>query len=573
VQDLAANMLETQALRQTLPGHAFSSDTAWQEAFEATFPYQETQDQVSAIEAVKEAMEQNEPMDHLVCGDVGYGKTEVAMRAAFKAVMDGKQVAVLVPTTILAQQHFQTFRERMAAFPITVEMLSRFRSKGRQQHIIEQLREGSVDIIIGTHRLVQDDVGFKDLGLVVIDEEQRFGVAAKEKLKGFSQLVDILTLTATPIPRTLYLSLTGARHMSVISTPPMARLPIQTTVAPYSNEKVRAAILMELNREGQVFYLHNRVKSIANLSAKLKKLVPEARIEFAHGQMSERELERTVQRFIDGKFDVLLCTTIIESGVDIPNVNTIIIDRADRFGLAELYQLRGRVGRDKHQAYAYLLLPEAGPLRFDAKSRVQAMQKYSSLGAGFKLALRDLETRGAGNLLGSEQSGHITAVGFDLYCQLLDRTVRQLNKKPVPLIVDVDVKLDFIDLSPNAPDNENAAMLPISYMEDEKMRVELYRRISGLTVLADLDRLKKELQDRFGRAPIPVRNLLKISEIRIRAAGHRISEVEVRSQKLMLKRGAIYVMINKRFPLLPENPPGKMLDAILAFIKNKVPEL
>ena len=401
-----------------------------------------------AILETKADMERAKPMDRLICGDVGFGKTEVAIRAAFKAVLDGKQVAVLVPTTVLAQQHFNTFRERMADYPVRLELLSRFRARRAQQEVVRDLAAGAVDIVIGTHRLVQEDVTFKDLGLVVIDEEQRFGVMHKEKFKMLRKLVDVLTLSATPIPRTLYLALSGARDMSTIQTPPHDRLPVETVVAQYDERLIRDVIQRELNRGGQVFFLHNRVMTIQTMARKLEALLPQARIVVGHGQMHSDELEEVMTRFVNGAADVLLSTTIIESGLDIPNANTIIIDRADRFGLSDLYQLRGRVGRYKHQAYAYLLLPRHAQLLSDVRKRMSALKQYSTLGSGFKIAMRDLEIRGAGNLLGAEQSGHITAVGFELYCQLLKQSIARVKGEKLKPRVDVQVQLDFLALNP-----------------------------------------------------------------------------------------------------------------------------
>lgn len=568
IEDMASTLLETQAARETLEGYAFSGDTAWQHEFEAAFPYQETDDQINAIEAVKADMESIRPMDRLICGDVGYGKTEVAMRAAFKAVMEGKQVAVLVPTTVLAQQHLNTFCGRMAAFPVRIEMLSRFRTKGQQHEVIKELKSGVVDIVIGTHRLVSPDVRFKDLGLVIIDEEQRFGVEHKERLKQLRRLVDVLTLTATPIPRTLYMSLTGARDMSTIQTAPQERIPVETHVIEYSDALVRDVILRELNREGQVFYLHNRVTTIHNVYLKLKQLIPEARIGVGHGQMTEKRLSGVMDKFINRHLDVLLCTTIIESGVDIPNVNTILIDRADRFGMADLYQLRGRVGRYKHKAYAYLLLPRHGALFDTARKRINAIKRYSSLGAGFKLALRDLEIRGAGNLLGAQQSGHIAAVGFDLYCQLLRRTIAA-HKGEAPLqVVDVEVKLDFIDLSPRHAESPDAVALPYSYIEDENHRVDAYRYIAGAGSEREIDQLYAGFQDRFGPLPEPVDRLLKVARIRILASHKQVTEVEVRDDKLILTHNNDYIMFERRFPRLEAQTPSARLDEIIEFIRN-----
>ena len=569
VRDLASALLETHAHREALGGHAFSKDGAWQHEFEAAFPYQETDDQHQAILDTKQDMESRRPMDRLICGDVGYGKTEVAMRAAFKSVMDGKQVAVLVPTTVLAQQHFDTFIERMAAYPVSIEMLSRFRTRAQQAAAVRRVNEGAVDIVIGTHRLLQKDVKFKDLGLVIIDEEQRFGVRHKEHFKHLRELVDVLTLTATPIPRTLYMSLTGAKDMSTIQTPPQERLPIETLVAPNEDEIVRAAILRELNRGGQVFYLHNRVKSIHFVQDRLRKLVPEAKIGVGHGQMNEKELAAIMHKFVRGEFDLLLCTTIIESGVDIPNVNTILIDRADRFGMADLYQLRGRVGRYKHQAFAYLLLPRHGRLFDTARKRIGAIKRYSSLGAGFKLALRDLEIRGAGNLLGSEQSGHIAAVGFDLYCQLLKRTVAGLKGEKVPPIIEVSVKLDFIELSTAAEDHAQSAVIPSSFMEDENLRVTMYRKIAQAAAEPEIERLREELRDRFGPLPEPLERLLKIARLRILAATKGIQSIEVQGDKVMMMRQNDYIMPCGKFPRLKSADATARLEEMIGIVQAK----
>ncbi|MCX6998358.1 MAG: transcription-repair coupling factor [Kiritimatiellaeota bacterium] len=567
-RDLAGQLLETQAARATLPGHAYAPDTPWQHEFEAAFPFQETPDQLAAIMAVKRDMESARPMDRLICGDVGYGKTEVAMRAAFKAVMDGRQVAMLVPTTILAQQHFETFAERFAAYPFSIEMLSRFRSRAQQAEVVRRLRAGGVDIVIGTHRLVQPDVAFKDLGLVIIDEEQRFGVAHKEQIKQLRQLVDVLTLTATPIPRTLYFSLTGARDLSTIQTPPRDRLPVETIVAPLSDELVRAAILREINRGGQVFYLHNRVRTIEHVRQSLRALVPEARIEAAHGQMPEGQLAGLMRRFVHGEFDVLLCTTIIESGMDIPAVNTILIEHADRFGLADLYQLRGRVGRYKHQAYAYLLLPRHGRLFDTARQRIGAIKQFGSLGAGFKLALRDLEIRGAGNLLGAEQSGHIVAVGFDLYCQLLKRSVAALKGEKPALLVEVETRLDFLDLSTAGAAGAGAAVLPHAYIEDENLRVRAYGDIAAASSAGDLNRLRASLRDRFGPLPPAAERLLKVAGLRILAAARGLQFIEVIGDKVMLRRGADWLQVDSRFPRLSSATPAAKLDELLRLVRG-----
>ena len=566
LRDLASSLLEIQAQRSHLPGHAFPSDVPWQHEFEASFPYWETPDQHTAIVAVRSDMESARPMDRLVCGDAGYGKTEVAMRAAFKAVMGTKQVAVLVPTTVLAQQHFETFSERMSSYPVRIEMLSRFRSRSQQIETLKGLAKGTVDIVIGTHALLQPDVQFKDLGLVIIDEEQRFGVTHKEHLKHIRRLTDVLTMTATPIPRTLYMSLTGARDISIIQTPPNERMAIETIVTTNTDKTVRDAIMRELSREGQVFYLHNRVMTIEHVMKRLTQLLPEARIAVAHGQMPTSELAAVVQKFAGGEFDVLLCTTIMESGVDIPRANTILIDRADRFGIADLYQLRGRVGRSNRKAYAYLLLPAHGDIDTDARKRIAAIKQHSSLGAGFRLALRDLEIRGAGNLLGAEQSGHISAIGFGLYCQLLKRTVAQQKGEPMPPVIDVDMSLDFIELA-GAAAPDNSAIIPYGYIEDERQRVGTYRRMAEAASLSEIVSLKDELKDRFGPVPPQLGRLLKIAELRIVAAQHGIRKVETREGKVMFTRGDDYVKSGPLFPRLTARIPDTMLNELARLLR------
>jgi transcription-repair coupling factor (superfamily II helicase) len=591
VRDIAAEMLALQAARATQPGHAFPIDTPWQREFEGAFLFEETPDQWKAIHATKADMEKPRPMDRLICGDVGFGKTEVAIRAAFKAVMGGRQVAVLVPTTVLAQQHFNTFRERMADYPVRIELLSRFRTRGQQKTVITGLAAGSVDIVIGTHRLVQDDTSFKDLGLVIIDEEQRFGVLHKEKLKLLRKTVDVLTLTATPIPRTLYLAMSGARDMSTIETPPHDRLPVETLVTQYDERLIRDAIQRELNRGGQVFFLHNRVATIDAMALKLKALVPTARIVVGHGQMNADDLEEVMTGFINGEADILLSTTIIESGIDIPNANTIIIDRADRFGLSDLYQLRGRVGRYKHQAYAYLLLPRHAALLSDARKRLSAMKQYSTLGSGFKVAMRDLEIRGAGNLLGAEQSGHITAVGFELYCQLLKQSVAALKGEKLRTCVEVTVRLDFLALHPdetNAPEppasrtktsgsareaepirnpksairNGGVAAIPSRYIEDSRQRIEIHRKLAQAMDRAAVEVLRGELRDRFGPLPEAVELLLLVAELKILAAERGISSIEVREDRLMLMRDGDYIQMGSRFPRLTKKTPNARLGEI-----------
>lgn len=584
VRDIAAELLAIQAVRESQPGHAFAPDTPWQREFESSFIYEETPDQARAIEETKADMEKPKPMDRLICGDAGFGKTEVAIRAAFKAVMDGKQVAVLVPTTVLAQQHYNTFRERMAAWPVRIELLSRFRTRTQQQRIIRDLAAGAVDIVIGTHRLLQDDIEFKDLGLVVIDEEQRFGVLHKEKLKMMRRLVDVLTLTATPIPRTLYLALCGARDMSIIQTPPQDRLPVETIVCQYDERIVRDAIQRELNRGGQVFYLHNRVMTIQTVAQKLRELVPHARIVVAHGQLPSDELEDVMTQFVNGTADVLLSTTIIESGLDIPNANTIIIDRADRFGLSDLYQLRGRVGRYKHQAYAYLLLPKHARLLTDVRKRISAIKQYSTLGCGFKVAMRDLEIRGAGNLLGREQSGHITAIGFDLYCKLLKQSIAALKGQQEQPQPQVEVKLDFLVWGADvaAPAQHHTmqrprsaaigAVIPQSYIADPVQRIEIYRRIAQATKPAELQQLEAELRDRFGPVPQQVRLLLDIAGLKLLAAARGIASIEVKADKLMLKRQGDYITIGGRFPRLTRKTPAARLNEIKTLVQTVCPQ-
>ncbi len=575
VRDLAAGLLEIQAARESMAGTAFPPDTPWQNEFEASFPYQETDDQERAIHDVKRDMENSRPMDRLVCGDVGYGKTEVAMRAAFKCVMNGKQVAVLAPTTVLAQQHYEVFAERMAAYPVRVELLCRFRTLQEQAGVVRALATGGVDIVIGTHRLIQPDVRFKDLGLVIIDEEQRFGVGHKERFKHLQQLVDVLTLTATPIPRTLYMSLTGAKEISVIQTSPKARQAIETIVAKNDDRVIRDAILRELNRGGQIYYLHNRVHSIERVRARLAALVPEARLAVGHGQMPTAELARIMRDFARGDYDLLLCTTIIESGLDIPNVNTILIDRADRFGMADLYQLRGRVGRSSRKAYAYMLLPVHGHLLDISRQRIQAILEHTELGAGFRLAMRDLEIRGAGNLLGPEQSGHIAAIGFDLYCQLLRYTIAQMSKaaagagKPPPgappmptRIVHVEVKLDFIDLSAQAADPARSAFLPVNYVEDERLRIGVYRRIASAMTFEEIAGLREEFKDRFGALPPPLARLLKIAGLRLLAAEKKLTMIEVQEGKLIFHRQNELLQIKGRFPRLHAPDTDAQLDEI-----------
>ena len=515
VTDLASDMLRLQAARAAKPGIAAPPDTHWQREFEAAFPFTETVDQVHAIADTKSDMQQPRPMDRLICGDVGYGKTEVAMRAAFKAVDAGRQVAVLVPTTVLAEQHHRTFRDRMAEYPVSVEVLSRFRSKSEQKTILEGMAAGAVDIVIGTHRLIQKDIRLHDLGLLIIDEEQRFGVEAKEMLKHLRLEVDVLTLSATPIPRTLHLSLLGIRDISNLETPPQDRQAIETRISRFDAELIRHAIVRELNRGGQVYFVHNRVYNIRAIADRLQSIVPEARIDIAHGQMREHELEDAMFRFVRGQTDVLVATTIIESGLDIPNANTIFIHQADRYGLADMHQLRGRVGRYKHRAYCYLMLEEGKPVTPKAARRLKAIEEFSELGAGFKIAMRDLEIRGAGNILGTEQSGHISAVGYELYCRLLENAVRALKNEPLRESIHV------------AHDLPVSAFLPPGYVPPGRQKIEVYRKLSNVGTLEELAEFRSELRDRFGPIPEVGERLIELREVQLLAWHWRIDDVHL----------------------------------------------
>ncbi len=602
--DLAAELLRIQAARDAQPGLALAPDNDWQREFEGAFPFAETPDQLKAITATKTDQERARPMDRLVCGDVGFGKTEVAIRAAFKAVQSGKQVAILVPTTILAQQHLNTFRERMAGYPIAVEMVSRFRTRTEASRIIAATGTGQVDILIGTHRLLNKDISFKDLGLVVIDEEQRFGVKHKERLKALRVSVDVLSMSATPIPRTLYMAMTGARDMSVIETPPTNRHPIQTIVKTYDEQLVVEAIRHELRRGGQVFYLHNRVQTIAHVAARLRELLPEVDIGVGHGQMDEDELEEMMTAFVAGRHQVLVCTTIIETGLDIPNCNTIIIEGADRFGLSQLYQLRGRVGRFKHQAYAYLLLHRHSRLVDIARERLNALRTHNQLGAGFRIAMRDLELRGAGNLLGSEQSGHIVGVGFELYCQLLRQSVARLKGDKQAAAIRATVKLDFVfvgegESAPRtaagqttgiatsyqaikaahdeadgaAPVARIQARLPVGYIGETRLRLDFYRRLALAGSPGALKELEAELTDRFGKFNSEVRALLQVTGLRIAAEQKGIVSVETDGAKLKLLRAGPgrrddYVQLSGRFPRLTAAKPLARLGEILVYLQN-----
>jgi len=503
IEKLAYELLQLYAERETVEGFKFNDDTLWQREFEASFLYEETPDQLQAIEDVKKDMTSIKPMDRLICGDVGYGKTEVAIRAAFKAVQVNKQVAVLVPTTILAYQHLTTFSERLADFPVKIEMLSRFKSPKEQRDIIKRLKEGKVDIVIGTHRLLSSDIQFKDLGLIVIDEEQRFGVKQKEKLKQLKKSVDVVTLSATPIPRTLYMALSGLRDMSIINTPPENRLPIKTMLMHFDRELITEAIIRELNRGGQIYFVHNRVYNIDNVAEQLHSIVPKARIAIAHGQMNEKDLEQVMIDFINQKYDILLSTSIIENGVDIPNVNTIIINRADTFGLAELYQLRGRVGRDIHRAYAYLIVPKGTAITDTAKERLNAIREFTELGSGFGVAMKDMEIRGTGNILGKEQHGSIVSIGFELYCQMLEETVKRLKGEIIRESIDVEIKWD------------TSGYLPESYIPVESQRFMIYKRLSKAESEDEIREIKDELTDIYGEYPSEVETLINLAHLRV----------------------------------------------------------
>lgn len=568
ILDYAAQLLKVQAERATQKAYAHEPDSKWQWEFENSFLYTETPDQLTAIEESKRDMEAPDPMDRLICGDVGFGKTEVAIRAAFKAVMSGMQVAILTPTTVLAQQHFNTFRERMSDYPVTIDLLSRYRTPGQQRKTIVGVMNGSVDIVIGTHRLISKDVSYKNLGLVIIDEEQRFGVKHKERFKELFRMVDVLTLSATPIPRTLYLSLMGVKDMSTIDTPPPNRIPVATSIVPYDERVIRKAVERELKRKGQVFFLHNRVKTIGKFKKMIEALCPVARVEVGHGQMDEHVLEDVMNRFVRGDFDVLVSTTIIESGIDIPNANTIIIDRADRFGLADLYQLRGRVGRSGTKAYAILMLPRDMITGGDARKRVSAIKQYTALGSGFKIAMRDLEIRGAGNLLGTQQSGHIAAVGFDLYCRLLKQSVAKLRGERVVKQIDVALDLDFVcfnegEFGHARGTQQLPAFIPTSYMEEARHRISSYREIAEVSSLKELNGIIKNWEDRFGRKPDAVDNLLRCTELKLRCAQKRVSACEVKGDKLILTRGGRGIQINGKYPRLRKRKAkDRLLEAV-----------
>lgn len=573
IMDYAAQLLRTHAEREAQVGKAHAPDTKWMWEFENAFPYTETPDQLQAISAVKSDMESGQPMDRLICGDVGFGKTEVAIRAAFKAVTGGTQVGMLVPTTVLAEQHWRTFRERMSDFPVRIELLSRFRKPSEIAATVKGLANGSVDIVIGTHRLLSDDIVFQNLGLAIVDEEQRFGVKHKEKFKERFRQVDMLTLSATPIPRTLYFSLMGVRDMSTIDTAPPNRIPVHTSVCGYDERIIRDTVRRELEREGQVFFLHNRVQSIEMVKKRLQELVPEARILVGHGQMAREDLELVMHEFVAGEADILLSTTIIESGIDIPNANTILIDRADRFGLADLYQLRGRVGRANRRAYATLMLPRDMVSTGDARKRVSAIKQYTALGSGFKIAMRDLEIRGAGNLLGTRQSGHIAAVGFDLYCQLLRQSVEHLSGRKVRKRADVVLRADFLAFSEARYEGSNRdqlpAFLPSTYISDGKQRLAAYRELASLADAKDLKTFESRLRDRFGRLPSEVQNLLEVSRLRLEASAAGAEMVEIKGDRLMIQRNGGYIMLeNRHFPRLRSSKPNTMLREAVEWLES-----
>ena len=534
VEKMAQNLLEIYVARQALPGQQFAIDDHLYREFEASFEYEETPDQAKAIEAVAGDMDSSKPMDRLVCGDVGYGKTEVAMRAAFRAVLNGKQVALLVPTTLLAQQHYQTFSARFAPYPVNIGLLSRFKTRKQQQEIVKGVKEGVIDIVIGTHRLLQKDIGFKDLGLVIIDEEQRFGVSHKEKIRQYRKLVDVLTLTATPIPRTLHISLMGVRDLSIIETPPEGRLAVRTYVLRFDDDVIYEAINSELQRGGQVFFIHNKVETIDGIALRVSRVIPHARVAVAHGQLKEHELEKIMLRFMNKEIDVLMSTTIVESGLDIPSVNTIIINRAHEFGLSQLYQLRGRIGRSKERAYAYLLIPDEKLLSSDAKKRLRVIQELSELGSGFRLATHDLEIRGAGNLLGAEQTGHIAALGFDMYCQIIDQTVKEMQG--IPLDEEFYPQIDM----------QVSAHFPEEYIPDIHQRLEMYKRLMSSKDYSQLLDVEEEVKDRYGKLPPEAQNIVSLAELKLQATQLRIQQIQA------VEGPAVKVLFDESSPISPD---------------------
>jgi transcription-repair coupling factor (superfamily II helicase) len=559
LREMAEDLLKLYAQRSVTRGRPVGPDSAWQREFETAFRFEETPDQLRAIQEVKADLESERPMDRLVAGDVGYGKTEVALRVAFKAVADGAQVAILVPTTVLAQQHWATFSDRFAPFPARVELLSRFRSPKEQKAIVEGLKQGTVDVVIGTHRLLSKDVAFKNLGLLIVDEEHRFGVAHKERIKQLRASVDVLALTATPIPRTLYMSLSGVRDLSVIETAPLERLPVETHICRFSRAVIAEALEHELGRGGQVFFVHNRIQSLPSMAAFIQRLAPEARVVMAHGQMPERELEAVMVKFMTGQADVLVSTAIVESGLDIPASNTIIINRADRFGLAQLYQLRGRVGRERQQAYAYLLIPADGRVDEQAQRRLRALQELTELGSGFKLALRDLEIRGAGNLLGADQHGHMAAVGYDLYTKLLAEAVRELKGEAPDVTVDPVVTVDV------------EAYLPDAYVAEVNQRLALYRRLAGASDAAELADVRAELADRFGPLPPAARQLLEVVEVRVAARALGVEKLEAGGGKVVLKFSPATPVSPERLVRLLQTSRGRLRMSREFTIEARIP--
>ncbi|MBX9694623.1 MAG: transcription-repair coupling factor [Cyanobacteria bacterium] len=539
VKAIAEDLVNLYALRAKQEGFQCLPDTPWQYEMEEAFPYEETPDQWQSIQDVKKDLESKKPMDRLICGDVGFGKTEVAIRGIFKTVMSGKQAAILVPTTILAQQHYNSIAERFAAYPIKVGLLSRFRTQKEQRDVVRKLAVGECDVVVGTHRMLQKDIAFRDLGLIVIDEEHRFGVGHKEKLKQLRVMVDVLTMSATPIPRTLHMALSGTRDMSIINTPPINRSPVKTFVGEYKLPLVRTAILHEMERGGQVYFLHNRVETIEQMAGELKQLVPEARILIGHGQMNERELENVMLAFLNHEFDILVCTTIIESGLDIPNTNTIIINDADRFGLAQLYQLRGRVGRSDIQAYAYCLCKPQKVLTEQAQGRLKAIREFTSLGSGYQIALRDMEIRGVGNILGGEQHGHMVSVGFDLYCKLLEESVSELKGQAV--FGDLDSQIDI----------NVTAFIPETYIPDGQQRLMEYKRLADTRNEKELERLKEEWKDRFGTIPDAASSLIKVVNLRLLASRAGVTQVKPDMQGLRL---SVNCRLNEWLPLQKRLP-------------------
>jgi transcription-repair coupling factor (superfamily II helicase) len=530
VKDIARELILLYAKRKAQKAYSFSDDTSWQTEMEANFQFEETPDQDLAIQAVKQDMESEQPMDRLVCGDVGFGKTEVAVRAAFKSVMDHKQVGVLVPTTILAEQHAKTFQKRMGKFPVSIEVLSRFRTKAEQTKVLKKLEAGEVDILIGTHRILSKDIKFKDLGLIVVDEEQRFGVSAKEKLKEFRAAVDVLTLTATPIPRTLQFSLMGARDLSIINTPPPNRQPVYTEIHGFNEELIKDAILQEMSRGGQVFFINNRVKNIEEVAEMIRRLVPDVRVRFGHGQMTGAQLEKIITDFYAHKFDVLVSTNIVENGIDIANANTIIINQADNFGLAELHQLRGRVGRSNRKAFCYLITRPIQTLTPEARKRLLALEEFSDLGSGFNIAMRDLDIRGAGNILGGEQSGFINDIGFELYSKILNDAVRELKESEFSdMFEGIEAE---IELPETIVEFDESALLPNNYVSDNVERLNLYRKLSQAKTEKEIENWKEEIEDRFGPTPKAALYLIEASKIKLFASRCLFKKVTIRSQRM-----------------------------------------